>query len=131
MHLRRTVLGKMGVSVVALVSGCLDVDANNMAYISINNYTSKPVSGELTVSQDGTIQFSEGFELAEGEGETPTGERYDDVVENGGAYTIEVTLDSGRSASHEWNVPEELGQSVQISIRAENIEFKDLASASD
>jgi len=102
-----------------------------MAYISVTNYMSKPVSGEITVSQNGRDVFTEGFELTEGSKETPTSERYDDIVEDGGTYTIEVALDSGRSASYEWNVPDELGQSIRVSIRADNIEFTDLVSASD
>lgn len=131
MPLRRAILRKIGISAPVLLSGCLDVDTNNMAYIHVLNYMSEPVSGELSVSQNDSVLFTEQFELTKRGGETPTGERYDDIVESGGTYTIEVALDSGRSASHEWKVPDELDQSVQVSIRAENIEFTDLESASD
>jgi len=128
---RRAILRKIGISTPVILAGCLNVDGSNMAYISVTNYMSKPVSGEITVSQNGRDVFTEGFELTEGSKETPTSERYDDIVEDGGTYTIEVALDSGRSASYEWNVPDELGQSIRVSIRADNIEFTDLVSASD
>lgn len=126
----------LAVVATASTAGCLqtfDLDPSFTADALLLNYTESTLSGEVEVARDDEHVYSFTFAIP-GRGtdsatptSTPTFEEHGVSLPEPDTYGLSVTLESGRSASHQWTADEDHG--LQIELHPEKIRFKVLEKA--
>lgn len=122
---------------VSALAGCVRPSEPEMSDVIVYNDREEPVEGQIRITRRET-----GSTVLDGEFSLPPSDErgsalFDEPIAYGGAHTVEITLSTGVSATHEWDVPSSDDgshyewQGLQITVEADGVAFEPRYSASD
>jgi|AntDeeMinimDraft_4_1070355.scaffolds.fasta_scaffold02862_4 hypothetical protein len=136
---RRSITAKAVVTAIGLFSGCVRVGGEKEDDVSVCNLSEDDIKGDISIrrKENASVVLDDDFTLEKQTTENLRCEQFGEPISYGGEHVVEITLNSGRSDSTVWNVPQnpdgshDENELMEVLVHDKKIEFRIIQSGQD